>query len=75
MARPREVYLKGLKFGKLLVLGETEPYICISLGTKERKWLCQCDCGKTISVKQSNLRTGKTRSCGCLKSRNFWNKK
>lgn len=32
----------------------------------EAKWLCQCDCGKSIiSVLGSNLRTGHTTSCGC----------
>ena len=30
--------------------------------------MCQCDCGNTIIVKHSNLKTTKgTRSCGCLK--------
>ena len=28
-------------------------------------WHCKCDCGKEIDVDSNNLRTGKTKSCGC----------
>lgn len=28
-------------------------------------WTCQCDCGKTVNVRQSNLQNGSTTSCGC----------
>lgn len=31
-------------------------------------WICKCDCGNLCSVSSSALRTGLTRSCGCLKS-------
>lgn len=31
-------------------------------------WLCACDCGCTTVVKGNRLRTGKTKSCGCIKS-------
>lgn len=30
-------------------------------------WKCLCDCGKYTVVKTSQLTTGKTKSCGCLK--------
>ena len=33
----------------------------------ERIWLCHCKCGGKSEVKTSNLRKGKTRSCGCLR--------
>ncbi len=33
------------------------------------KWLCECVCGKFTSVRSCDLRSGKTRSCGCLRSR------
>lgn len=30
-------------------------------------WLCKCDCGQTAIVETSNLTTGNTKSCGCLR--------
>lgn len=52
--------LTGIRIGKLTVM---EP-------TKERVhrlvvWKCQCDCGNTVDVWQSNLQKGFTTSCGC----------
>jgi len=59
--------LQGQRFGKLAVIKETDPYVCVSMGAKERQWECKCDCGNIVKVRQANLRIGKTRSCGCLK--------
>lgn len=33
------------------------------------KWICECDCGTKKSVLASNLRSGKTKSCGCNKTK------
>jgi cytidyltransferase-like protein len=30
------------------------------------KWLCRCDCGKTIITNSSSVKRGSTKSCGCL---------
>ena len=30
-------------------------------------WLCACDCGAVTRVRGRALRTGATRSCGCLR--------
>lgn len=38
--------------------------------TGEAYWLCEClNCGTISSVLGTNLRTGKSRSCGCIKSK------
>ena len=39
-------------------------------GTTERKWLCKCDCGNVVTVLGHNLKSGNTRSCGCLPKQN-----
>jgi len=52
--------LTGKRFGKLIVLNESEKYkgqIC---------WFCLCDCGKHIVVGANHLPNGHTQSCGCL---------
>lgn len=33
-------------------------------------WLCKCDCGNEYAVLGTKLRSGNTRSCGCL--REMW---
>lgn len=50
--------LTGRVFGRLLVLGrDVENF---------KKFACQCECGKITSVVGHDLKTGHTRSCGCL---------
>ena len=53
--------LSGEQFGRLKVLSR-EP------GSGRVKYLCQCDCGNTRIVAADKLRSGHTRSCGCLRS-------
>jgi len=57
----RSINLKGQRFGRLIVLSKME-----STQKSLPEWLCKCDCGNETIVKQVNLRTGRTRSCGCL---------
>lgn len=33
--------------------------------SREPRWVCRCVCGVTREVIQSNLRSGKSRGCGC----------
>ena len=58
--------LTNKKFGHLLVLKFFKQD-----KNKKSIWECQCDCdGKTIIyVRGSDLLSGKTQSCGCIKSR------
>jgi len=56
------VNLAGKHFGNLVAIelnGSTSYGRAI--------WLCLCDCGKNTSVLGSNLRRGKTKSCGCTR--------
>lgn len=53
--------IEGQRFERLTALGIIEKR-----GGK-LLWLCQCDCGNTVSIPTNNLRNGHTRSCGCLR--------
>ena len=52
--------LLGQTFARLLVIAEAEPI------TKRVAWLCRCECGNTKVVKAEELKSGGTKSCGCL---------
>ncbi len=56
----------GKKYGRLTVISEIHRYIYPS-GQKHRQFECLCECGNTIPVDFGNLRSGNTKSCGCLK--------
>ncbi len=60
-----KVYI-GMKSGKLTVTEEAPP---VQSGKHTiRRWLCQCECGNSVVVRENNLLYGKTtKSCGCLK--------
>jgi hypothetical protein len=60
---PGHPSIAGSKFGRLLAEAEVIPN---KYGN--RRWRCQCDCGKRVVVTQSALQKGKTSSCGCLHS-------
>lgn len=51
---------KGQRFGSLLVLRLIDI-------ADEAIWLCLCNCGALIPVKGGNLKSGNTKSCGCLR--------
>lgn len=55
------VEMIGQKFGRLKVTargGATK--------SGNAKWQCVCDCGGSINAIGSDLRSGRTQSCGCL---------
>lgn len=58
--------LTGKKFGKLTVISRADNYI--SRHGAISCWLCRCDCGTELVVRGSNLKSGHTKSCGCLVS-------
>lgn len=61
--------LTGKKFGKLTVIKLTDEYKLTSNGVKNRKWLCQCECGNQCSVYEYYLTSGTTKSCGCYRGK------
>lgn len=58
----RALNIQNEKFGRLLVLEKTDLRIHHSV-----VWKCLCDCGNYKNVSAYSLRSGETRSCGCLR--------
>ena len=56
----------GRKFGKLTIIEECQKHD--KFGNKVYK--CKCDCGNIVEVRGNCLKTGNTRSCGCLRGKN-----
>ena len=52
--------IKGQKFNHLLVLNRDFSRI-----TKDARWSCICDCGRTTVAIGIRLRNGRVKSCGC----------
>lgn len=59
------VDLSDARFGRLVAIshrikpGPTQSYTM---------WLCACDCGAQKEIRASSLKTGDTKSCGCVAS-------
>ena len=56
--KERRIDLTGQRYGRLTVLGPSSE--------DGRCWNCLCDCGKHCVCNKERLRSGLTRSCGCL---------
>lgn len=54
----------GERFGRL-VIASLNTRSCKS-DPKKLEWKCKCDCGNEIFVRGTAMRSGKTKSCGCL---------
>lgn len=52
--------LIGQRFGRLLIVIEAEKI------SNRRCFVCKCNCGNIIKVRLNSLKSGNTRSCGCL---------
>lgn len=55
---------KGQRYGRLVVVRE----LLRDAGLPRRPVECRCDCGKITVTSLYSLRSGNTRSCGCLHS-------
>lgn len=66
---PKLIDLTGKKFNKLLVLERAE-----NIG-KKVAWRCLCDCGNETTVEGYSLKTGQTKSCGCLRGKDLTGQK
>lgn len=53
----RRVVFPDERYGRLVVIKELPP---------PRRYLCRCDCGQETTVTAARLRSGHTKSCGCL---------
>ncbi len=57
----RPLDLKNKRFGRLVAIKPTEKRSGSFV-----VWECVCDCGNTTYAASTNLKQGKTQSCGCL---------
>lgn len=61
----KEKDMTGLRFGRLVAIKVVERR------KNGVKWLCKCDCGNEAIVRGNYLRSGHTKSCGCLAKENL----
>ncbi len=61
MGRPL-IDLTGKSFNRLTVIKILEKHTCGSYYYK-----CECSCGNIVKVISNNIKSGKIKSCGCLK--------
>lgn len=52
--------LTGRRFGRLIAVSRAASW------KNGARWECVCTCGNTVTVRAASLKSGKTRSCGCL---------
>lgn len=57
----KKIDLTGQRFGRLVVVKESEHRIKGNI-----TWECLCDCGNRKDVIGKSLKSGNTKSCGCL---------
>lgn len=60
----------GKKFNILTIIKEAEPMFFPNSGGKNRRVLCQCDCGNTRETNLTKVINGTQKSCGCLIHKN-----
>lgn len=60
MAESQPLIIVGHRYNRLTVIGEVDRS-----GSKPRV-MCRCDCGKKKLLLVQNVKSGRTKSCGCL---------
>lgn len=60
--RPPIIDITGQRFGRLVVTAMRDRRDKWGMVM----WDCRCDCGNVKDIASASLRTGRTRSCGCL---------
>lgn len=67
MAKKRKYEIYGGEvYGSITILKEVEPYQRPK-GGKKRRVLCKCSCGEEFTAPLTNIISGHTKSCGCLR--------
>lgn len=54
--------ISGQKFGKLTAVRQVESV------KRRTMWLCKCDCGNEKIAEKQALKSGRVKSCGCIRS-------
>ena len=65
--RARAKDATGQRFGRLVVVGEAEPYRAPG-GHSLRSVRAYCDCGNEVTVTLNSLKSGLSASCGCYRT-------
>ena len=63
---PVKVDIQGKKYGRLTVIKEAGRDKWGQI-----MWECKCECGNSCFVKGADLRSGNTKSCGCLNAEKY----
>lgn len=66
MTRLPKFNLNGQRFGRYTVIGLGTP----PPSGRGTRWLCKCDCGQFQQVLAGGLKSGNSKSCGCLGAEN-----
>ena len=66
MCKNGTIDLTGERFGRLIVIKQAAQ-----IKNKIILWDCMCDCGNQVVISRANLRSGMTKSCGCIHKEMF----
>lgn len=67
IGRNNLIDLTGQVFGLLTVI-EKDHTAKTANGSTKVYWKCHCECGNDTIIEGNSLKTGNTKSCGCIKS-------